>query len=62
MKPRTQLKWDKFLCRIFGHKWHEVEEGDEKFEFRRAWFICLRCAEAKSFKGGKNGRNKKSKR
>lgn len=47
---RIRLKWDRFLCRILGHNWHEVEEGDEKFEFEKAWFICLRCAKAESQK------------
>lgn len=59
MKPRFKLKWDRFLCWLFDHKWHEVEEGDEKLEFSRAWFICLRCAEAKSLKGGKDGKRNK---
>ena len=46
MKPRTRLKWDKFLCWLLGHKWHDVYEKDLSLLGVGTWRVCLRCAEA----------------
>ena len=44
MKPRTRLKWDRLLCRIFDHKWnYTIPEADGW-----GWRACKRCAEAEA--------------
>jgi hypothetical protein len=53
MKPRARLKWDKFICRIFDHKWHCSPEEAEKLDsVGWALFVCRRCAGTKSVWGG----------
>lgn len=47
MKPRTRLKWDKFLCRLLGHKWRILPAAETQGLEEVEWFerVCLRCAE-----------------
>ncbi len=30
-KMKIKLKWHKFLCKVFGHKWHNVSKEDPKY-------------------------------
>ena len=47
MKPRFRLKWDKFICWLFDHRWIDsAGEDDEYLEevLVSTWRVCLRCA------------------
>lgn len=43
---RIKLKWHKFLCWTFDHRWFLAVEK------RTAWVACRRCAEARELPSG----------
>ena len=44
---KMKLKWHKFLCKMFGHRWFYYEEKIDDNIFPNTWQICERCAETK---------------
>ena len=50
MRPRTRLKWDKFICWLFDHRWIDSTGDDDKYldgVLVSTWRVCLRCASVK---------------
>ena len=46
-----KLKWHKFLCWLFDHRWNYItilEEDTKRAsgEIEMPWYVCRRCAEA----------------